>query len=200
MFYNSGENVNGGMTITIGKDVVRVPNYLFVPESNEGDDGTSPNVKELVFEDGGIIQEIGERSFSNFVNVESLTIPATVKKICGYAFINYKNLTSLKFATGSQLEIICKIAFYNCLKLTKVVFPVGLKTIEASAFYCYTPTPGSIAIVVIPSSVEYVGSTAFHNHTKASFYLQSESVPELWEKNWNNLYRPVHLGVDISNI
>ena len=193
-FYNSGEN-STGLAITIGKDVKRVPNYLFVPENNSGDDGTSPNVKSLVFEDGCVLEEIGERSFSNFFNVQELTIPLTVKKIGGYAFINWRNLTTLKFEKGSQLETICRTAFYNCINISELVFPSGLKTIEQDVFYC--STPGAITKIVIPSSVEFVGSVAFHNHINATFYLESESVPTAWNERWNNLNRPVYLGVDI---
>lgn len=193
-FYNSGENTDG-LKITIGKNVKRVPNYLFVPENKDGDDGTTPNVKSLVFETGSVLEEIGERSFSNFFNVQSLTIPASVKKIGAYSFINWKNLTTLKFAAGSWLETICRTAFYNGVKISELVFPSGLKTIEQDVFYC--STPGSLTKVVIPNSVEYVGAVAFHNHINASFYLQSESVPTLWNERWNNLNRPVYLGVEI---
>jgi len=194
VFYNSGEN-SEGLIITIGKNVKRVPNYLFVPENNAGDDGTSPNVNSLIFEEDCVLEEIGERSFSNFFNVQELTIPATVKKIGGYSFINWTNLTTLNFAMDSQLETICRTAFYNGVKITEVIFPSGLKTIEQDVFYC--STPGSITKVVIPSSVEYVGAVAFHNHRNALFYLQSESVPTLWHENWNNLNRPVYFSVEI---
>ncbi len=197
-FYGAGKNVLDGLIITIGKDVVRIPNYIFVPGDNENVDNTAPNVSGLVFEDGGVLSEIGERSFSNFVRVMELTIPATVKKIGAYSFINWNNLTTLKFATGSKLETIGRTAFYNCIKITQLIFPAGLKTIEQDVFYC--STLGEITRVVIPSSVEYIGSVAFHNHRNATFYLESETVPTTWNANWNNLSRPVLTGVDINGL
>ncbi len=86
-------------------------------------------------------REEGLGLFENFVNLKSVVLPDTLKKIDTYAFKNCKNLESVKMP--ENLEVIGAGAFRGCEKLrnidsaddSKIVFNDNLKEIEASAFY-----------------------------------------------------------------
>lgn len=82
-----------------------------------------------------------------------------------------KGITSfneLQYFTG--LTEINDLAFYSCMELKSIHFPLSLKSIGFSAFhYCK-----SLNSVVIPRSVTFVGACVFANCTELSSILVEE--------------------------
>ena len=77
-----------------------------------------------------------------------------VKEIGDYAFATCSNLQNVTWS--NSVEKIGASAFENCSKIPNVSLPNGLKSIGASAFR------GNIfEILVIPETVEVIGSNAF---------------------------------------
>lgn len=71
-------------------------------------------------------------------NLVSLTIPASVIKICKSAFSKCENLQWIRFSKNSRLEEIQQDAFRCCKTLKKLIFPKSLKRIGKNAFMdCY---------------------------------------------------------------
>lgn len=71
-------------------------------------------------------------------NLVSLTIPASVIKICKSAFSKCENLQWIRFSKNSRLEEIQHDAFRCCKTLKNLIFPKSLKRIGKNAFKdCY---------------------------------------------------------------
>ncbi len=79
-FAKSGIN---GMRVVIGKDVTRIPAYLFCPS----DSGVYvANVISVEFEEGSVCQSIGMYAFAYCENLTTITIPISVTDIHTSAF------------------------------------------------------------------------------------------------------------------
>lgn len=76
------------------------------------------------------LKGIGSQAFA-FTAIENITIPDSTA-IGEKAFYHCENLKTVEFS-GTR-ETICKSLFQGCIKLNKVIFPNGLKKIEAYAF------------------------------------------------------------------
>ena len=66
-------------------------------------------------------------------NIESATIPSSVKTISSRAFLDCKQLTEITFSSNSSLEKICQSAFYQC-PIEKFIFPETVQYVEEKAF------------------------------------------------------------------
>ena len=111
---------------------------------------------------------IGENELTNLV------IPNTTQKINRYAFINAKNLISLTFAEGSQLEEIGYYSFMGCTQLTNINIPEGVKTLSQYAFNSCS----SLVSISFPSTLETISLLAFG----ACNNLKRVDIPSL--KDW----------------
>ena len=135
---------------------------------------------------GKLVTSIGEYAFKECYNLESVSIPDSVK-------------------------IIKKGAFYYCIKLEKITIPDSVTTIENNAFgWCSNLSSitmsqnlthlGAYAFsyceklprIFIPISVEYVGEYAFYESKFVTIYCEAESEPYGWSKEWNYEDQPVY--------
>ena len=102
------------------------------------------------------VTSIGDDAFFVYPSLLSVEIPASVTSIGGSAFYNCTGLTSVSFATGSQLASIGNYAFYNCTNLASITIPNGVTTISNNAF-----NSAGLTSIAIPASVMSIGSLAF---------------------------------------
>lgn len=87
--------------------------------------------------------------------METLTLPDTVKEIGSYAFASCSNLTHIDLP--SSLKVIQNNAFGACISLQEIEIPTGTKEIAQEAFYnCL-----ALEKAVIPSTVENIYSDVF---------------------------------------
>jgi len=93
VFSNAGTNA-GGITVTIGANVTKIPAYLF---------SYSPKITAVNFASGSVCQSIGQSAFYNCTGLTSITIPNSVTTIYQEAFYGC-GLTSVTFATGINIE------------------------------------------------------------------------------------------------
>lgn len=82
-------------------------------------------------QNGAILQAIRESAFYKS-GLRSITIPASVKKICKSAFKNSK-LTKIYFEKGSQLDVIEESAFYGT-SIESITLPNSVKSVGK---YCF---------------------------------------------------------------
>ncbi len=170
-------------------------------------------LSELVIPDelyGMPVTAIGGRAFSDCTSFESVTIGKNVKKIFEEAFSCCSSLKTLEIGTG--VEFIDRLSFANCTSLTELNIPGNVKTIEYEAFYgcegvqsltigegvetiensafyyCGTYMPAGSS-VMIPSTVKYIGVSAFMQcgfwnnrmFQESSIFFYNGTI-EQWEK------------------
>ena len=112
------------------------------------------NITKVVIGEG--VTSIGDDAFFVYPSLLSVEIPASVTSIGGSAFYKCTGLTSVSFATGSQLASIGNYAFYNCTNLASITIPNGVTTISNNAF-----NSAGLTSIAIPASVTSIGSLAF---------------------------------------
>ena len=110
--------------------------------------------KNVVIPDG--VERIGNQWFWG-CEVESVTVPASVREIGADAFSECENLREVVFQGQSKLKTIGKGAFSGCKNLAKIDLPGELTSIEDNAFYCCE----NLESVVLPNRLERVGEYCF---------------------------------------
>ncbi|WP_177216041.1 leucine-rich repeat domain-containing protein [Prevotella sp. tf2-5] len=104
------------------------------------------------------VTSIGCYAFYN-TNLTSIEIPASVTSIDYEAFSGCTGLTSVTFATGSQLTSIGDATFQSCSSLTSIEIPASVENIGDQAF----DNCSSLTSIIIPASVTSIGDHAFDN-------------------------------------
>lgn len=115
---------------------------------------TNTNVKELDLSANTELS-LGDYAFCDLTTLEKIILPSTLRYISNRAFCNtalksiiipdgvetiysgaFKNtpLSKVSFSSNSQLKIIDKYAFSDCLNLTKFVFPKSVIETRDGAF------------------------------------------------------------------
>ena len=147
-FDNSG--VDGdGIKLTIGKNVTKIPAYLFSSPS------CAAKITSVEFEEGSVCESIGVNAFYHCNTIENATIGNSVTTIGDYAFYSCYRLTSI--VIPDSVTAIGHSAFYSCAKLSTVEIGNGVSSIGNCAFaYC-----SALTSIVIPRSVTLIHSGAF---------------------------------------
>ena len=157
---------NGNIIITKYRysDYIDFPKDVYIPESYNG--------RKIV--------AIGRDAFSVFGNscqIESITIPSSVKEIGRDAFGRCRSLKTVNMAEG--VEIIGDYAFWGC-GFEKVELPESVEEIGNSAFYgCH-----NLREINIPSSVIDVGNYTFIYSHK----LEKVDAEDGWNFVFSNLF------------
>jgi len=125
------------------------------------------------------LESIGTYAFGNMTKLESITFPDSLITISNYAFYGDSGLKNIVF--GSNTETIGDFAFgecasleegiipgsceeignqiyYNCTGMKKITLEEGLYEIEKPVYGVSNPSKFSVKELVIPSTLEYMGS------------------------------------------
>ena len=185
VFFCAGKN-GDGIKVTIGKNVTKIPAYLFYPSASNMSSSYSPKITSVIFEEGSVCESIGSYAFEYCTSLTSVTIPDSVTSIGNYAFKYCTSLTSItvdenntayKSIDGSLYSKDGKklIQYAVGKNDTSFTIPDGVTSIESYAFeYCTLLTS-----VTIPDSVTEIGSYAFYNCTSlTSVVFEKGSVCE----------------------
>ena len=98
---------------------------------------------------------IGDESFHSCLNLSSIKLPSSLKKIGSSAFYNCESLKSIEIP--HSVSFIGNSAFYGCKSLVSIEIPTSVTKIECNTFaYC------NIKDIKIPSSVTIIESEAFY--------------------------------------
>ena len=127
IFDNSGKS-GDGITLTVGKDVLTLPQYIFCSENTS----TVSKLTTVNFESGGICQAIGEGAFYYCTYLKSTEIPGNVSIISDYAFNGCSSLENVKISAG--VSEIGRSAFQQCSSLATIVIPSSVTTLGNYAF------------------------------------------------------------------
>ena len=165
VFSNAGKD-STGINVTVGKNVTKIPSYLFSPHYENM--SIAPNIKTVVFEDGCVCKEIGQRAFWMCRNLTDISFPMGLTTI-GYGAFGFTSLTNVKL-------------------------PNTLKSLWGNAFYCCY----SLLSILLPKSVTSVGGNSFMRCTKLTIYCEAETQPADWDTEWNSDGCPVVWGVPLD--
>ena len=191
-------------------DTTTVPNFLFFEcedMTNVAFPDTVTKIGNHAFRGAGVesvnlpqsLTRIGESSFFGCANLKRIIIPDSVTLLGSSAFASCSTLETL--VLGNGLTTIPMMAFSLCLDLTYVKIPDSVTIIRDSAFQgCMSLKKVLIGAnveeigdqafqfcseltcdIVLPSSVTYIGNTAF-NVPLGSITLSSSTPPTLHKK------------------
>lgn len=165
--YDSGM---GGYLITgySGTDEeIEIPGYYLGEPVIIGEEVFEGNttLRKLVINEG--VTQIGNYAFSDCVNLQSVSIPGSVKTLWYGAFRNCTALTEVTIAYG--VENIEMYAFSGCSSLKKVELPNSVRQLGANALMNCT----SLESVVLPSGLTELTFELFYGCTS----LKTVEIP-----------------------
>lgn len=106
------------------------------------------------------VVEIGDNAFTNCINLTSLTLPNTIKKIGVRSFFFAYELTDLTLP--NSIKEIEQEAFRECKNLTSIVIPDSVITIATKTFYHCE----NLKDITIGNSVTTIATDAFTGCSK----------------------------------
>ena len=143
---------------------------------------------------GNTVVEIGEGVFDGNENIESVSIPASVKTINSYAFNLCFGLSSVTFASDSELITIGEAAFASTA-ISSITLPSKLQYITENAFeYCENLTS-----VTIPNSTKTIFGGAFANCTNLSTVTIGSKVSDIKSGAFTGCVALSSISVDSAN-
>ncbi|MCD8373197.1 MAG: leucine-rich repeat domain-containing protein [Clostridia bacterium] len=166
IFYSAG--AASGMTLYVGKNVTRIPEYLFDPSNSAV---YAPTITEAVFL-GDFCTEIGERAFAYCSLLTTITLPDSITSIGDYAF-DYSGITAIAIPSG--VTSIGSYTFRYCESLESVTLPEGLTNIGSYAFaYCT-----ALASIALPDSLTSIGTYAFRGTSAGIIWGDNPEITEI---------------------
>ena len=158
VFYNAGKNGNG-ITVTIGKNVTKIPARLLCPYSHST--AYAPKVTKVIFEENSVCTSIRQSAFNQCYYLTSINIPNSVTSIGAYAFQNNYALTSITIPQGTTS--IGEYAFYSCHALTEIRYNATSisKLAEANLVFGYAGINAEGITVYIGNNVTRIPAEMF---------------------------------------
>ena len=140
---------------------------------------------------GTRLEHIGAKAFYKCVNLGAAYLPQTVVTIDSYAF--YK-CESVQYATLGSAESIGSYAFFGNSSLEHISLPASLDFIGKQAFRSCK----KLTAITLSSEIGEIQQHAFYGIPTLTLYLEGDTVPAGWHKQWNSSYRPVVTGCVLS--
>ena len=159
--FNSGTSNSGAtpiVTLNIGSNVTKIPDYAFRNSANITGSLTLPSV----------LTTIGQYAFygcNHFTG--NLTIPNSVTTLGQYAFYNCSGFNgNLTLPSNSSLTEINQYTFYGCSGLNgTLTIPANIKTIGSSAF---RGCGGFTGALILHNAMTTISDYAFYGCTHIS--------------------------------
>lgn len=147
--------------------------YVITPYQNMADE----SIVEYDFDTGCV--EIQEGAFLDCVNLETIIIPSSVRKIGSKAFSGCSKLKKIKFEEG--ITEIGDDAFFGCTSMEIIELPYSLKSIGANAF----SRCENLKKVKLPEQLEELKDEAFSDCSN----LEDINIPTKFKKNTEKILR-----------
>ena len=170
VFYSAGQD-GTGITVNIGANVTRIPNYIFYPSTGNYPSSYIPNITTVNFAEGSVCESIGSYAFYSCFSLTSIAIGEGVTRIGERAFFGCSGLTSITIP--DRVTSIGASAFSSCRGLTSVTIGASIVSIGNYAFgYC-----SSLELITIYATTPpTLDSEAFYASAISNIYVPSSSV------------------------
>ena len=154
-----------GIEVVIGKDVTRVPAWLFNPQGDNNFNSTRiPYITSVEFEENSNCKTIGKYAFGYCREMLSLNMPDSITVVEGYAFVVCSKLEAVYI---TDLSAWCGIDFgeyeSNPLSYAKKLYLNGQLVTE----------------VILEAQVEKIGSNVFTDYPHLKRVEIKGSVPKI---------------------
>ena len=120
-----------------------------------------------------------ESYWSGDDQIRTVEIEEGITSIAGYAFKNCTNLQSISMP--SSLKSIGSDAFLNCTALTEVIIPEGVTSISDGAF----EECSNLKKITVPSTVTYIGREAFKNCSSLTSMQLPAGIKAIYESTFS---------------
>lgn len=149
-------------------DYVENWSYWYDPPADEYWKRNKPVIlpwKELIYQVCHVViapgcTELGLGCFENHINLETVSIPDTVRKVGLFAFSNCRKLQAI--VLPGDVEVIDNYAFHGCVTLRRAEIPDTVKIIGVGAFdICW-----ELVDFRMPKQVERIEKNACHSCKK----------------------------------
>lgn len=131
-----------------------------------------PALEDVTLLDGST--KIEDSVFSGCASLKSIQLPDTITEIGAWAFNSCAALSDITLP--ESLEKVGKGAFYKCTSLESVDIPQSVTEIGIQAF-CNT----GLTSIVIPKTVESIGSIAFGYNSKLNSVIFSDGSTKIFD-------------------
>ncbi len=186
IFCNAGKN-GDGIKVTIGKDVIKIPAYLFYL-SSPSYYRYSPKITSVEFEEGSVCKSIGHSAFEGCSRLTSITVPDGITEIGSLVFyateyfnneanwedeVLYigKYLIRAKYTISGSYTIedgticIADNAFLGCNSLTSIKISDSVTSIGFAAF------PSSLESITVAE-----GNSKYHSEGNCLVETESKTL------------------------
>ncbi len=145
-------------------------------------------IEQYAFSDTGIsgqldlpanLTKLGRAAFSKCEGITSTVIPAQIVEVPNELFLGCKGLVVVGFA-GTAVTKIGDSAFKDCVLLSGIMLPAGIKTLGSSAFQ----NCSSLERIVIPEGTTNINANCFAGCTG----LTEVSIPASVKSIGNNAF------------
>ena len=110
VFNNAGSN-GTGITFIVGKNVTKIPSYMFDCNSSTHN---APKITNIVFEEGSVCETLNAHAFQGLKELTSITLSDSVTTIGDYAFGGCSKLTNITYTgTTEQWQAISISSYWN---------------------------------------------------------------------------------------
>lgn len=137
---------------------------------------------------------IEANAFENCVNLQTVTLPATIQSIGDNAFANCSSLNSVVFLNGSELIEIGSQAFYKT-NIKKFTLPSSVQRIDSYAF----AECSNLENIYLNEGLKSIGSRAFDKCSKLKFVNIPASVETMGENPFTGCSLSQGAVVDENN-
>lgn len=182
ILYNNNNNPCGNPYAVVNKDIktldlgdvvlVDWTANTFAKSDGKPDYETQIQTLKLPKAENNKVPDHAFEAFSNAWKLKAIVIPEGTTEIGKYAFNCMRSLSSVSFP--KSLEKVDDCAFINC-RIKNLKFNQGLKFIGNTAFGLESELTEEV--LDIPSSVKYIGPSAFNFRQYQDVYFHGEKAP-----------------------